>query len=77
MMLKDMSWNLPDKAHVILADGDTYHAPRAERIKAAGDSHVWDGPTVVIGWVDVPTCSVCGIDASNYGVWCKESDLKK
>lgn len=32
--------------------------------------HVWDGPTSTIGWVELPTCSVCGRDPSDGGVWC-------
>ena len=27
--------------------------------------HKWDGPLVSLGWGDVPTCSICGADASD------------
>lgn len=43
---------------------------REEYYKRCGDSHTWDGPEVLIHTAMVPTCSVCGIDASEYGVMC-------
>lgn len=34
--------------------------------------HQWDGPPTVIGWVEVPTCSKCGCNASEQRPCIKE-----
>lgn len=53
-----------DTVRKLFSENEPATETRQQREARWREDHQWDGPLVCIGTVDVPTCSKCGVDAS-------------